>query len=56
MNRTHKHSYVTVKYTTLEALITDIFDNMSLYSQEGLQRVHFPTHQTVESETPAVDT
>ena len=55
MNRTNKKSYSPVKHTTLENNVL-IFYHVSLYAQEGLQRVRFLAYQTIDSKTMSLDT
>ena len=55
MNRTHEHSYFSVKHTTLGHQVL-IFYHMFLYVQEGIQRVRFLTHQNIYNKTLAPDT
>ena len=43
MNRKYIHYYFSVKNTTLEHQVLNLFYHMSLYVQEGLQRVSFLT-------------
>ena len=56
MKRTHKDSYFPVKHTILEHQVLILKNYMSLYFQEGLQRVRFLIHQTTESKTLAPET
>ena len=56
MNRTHKQSYFTEERTDLEHQVHIFYYHMSLYVQEGLQRVCLLTHQTIEIKTMAPDT
>ena len=48
MIRTHKHYCFPIKHKILEHQLL-IFYHMSLYIQEGIQRVRFLTHKTIQS-------
>ena len=55
MNRTQRHSFFRVEQDNFRASNT-YFYHMSLSVHEGLQRVRFPTHQTIDSKNLALDT
>ena len=56
MNRIHKHSYFSVKQTTLEHQVLIVFYHMSLYVQEEIQTARFINDKTIYNKTLAPDT